>query len=208
MTAAAFNAEAFRQKARGLAGERDDFRHGDHLLNPDIVERLRQETLREAAVLIPVVDRGAEAGLILTRRTQSMRQHSGQVAFPGGAVDAEDGSPEAAALREAYEEIGLEAGFVETLGRLPTYLTTTGFRITPVIGLVQADYALTINRDEVDAAFEVPFAFVMNPDNHRRESRVWQGKERFYYSMPFEEHHIWGVTAGILRVLYERLHLV
>ena len=208
MTAAAFNAEAFRQKARGLAGERDDFRHGDHLLNPDIVERLRQETLREAAVLIPVVDRGAEAGLILTRRTQSMRQHSGQVAFPGGAVDAEDGSPEAAALREAYEEIGLEAAYVETLGRLPAYLTTTGFRITPVIGLVQADYALTINRDEVDAAFEVPFAFVMNPDNHRRESRVWQGKERFYYSMPFEEHHIWGVTAGILRVLYERLHLV
>ena len=207
MTAAAFNAEAFRQKARGLAGERDDFRHGDHLLNPDIVERLRQETLREAAVLIPVVDRGAEAGLILTRRTQSMRQHSGQVAFPGGAVDAEDGSPEAAALREAYEEIGLEAAYVETLGRLPAYLTTTGFRITPVIGLVQADYALTINRDEVDAAFEVPFAFVMNPDNHRRESRVWQGKERFYYSMPFEEHHIWGVTAGILRVLYERLHL-
>lgn len=207
MTAGEFNAEAFRTKARGLAGEADDFRHGDHLLNPDIVERMALEKLREAAVLIPVVDRGAEAGLILTRRTQSMRQHSGQVAFPGGAVDADDGSPEAAALREAYEEIGLEAGFVETLGRLPAYLTTTGFRITPVIGLVQADYALTINRDEVDAAFEVPFAFVMNPDNHRRESRVWQGKERFYYSMPFEEHHIWGVTAGILRVLYERLHL-
>ena len=133
----AFSAEAFRQKAQGLAGEPDDFRHGDHLLNPDIVEALRRETLREAAVLIPVVDRGDEAGLILTRRTQSMRQHSGQVAFPGGAVDAEDASPEAAALREAFEEIGLEADFVETLGRLPAYLTTTGFRITPVIGLVQ-----------------------------------------------------------------------
>ena len=96
---------------------------------------------------------------------------------------------------------GLKQTIVETLGRLPAYLTTTGFRITPVIGLVRADYALTINREEVDAAFEVPFAFVMNPDNHRRESRVWQGKERFYYSMPFQEHHIWGVTAGILRVL-------
>ena len=207
MTAASFSAEAFRQKARGLAGEPGDFDHGDHLLNPDIVERLRRETLREAAVLIPVVDRGDAAGLILTQRTQSMRQHSGQVAFPGGAVDAEDASPEAAALREAFEEIGLEAGSVETLGRLPAYLTTTGFRITPVIALVRADYELTINRDEVDAVFEVPFAFVMNPDNHLRESRVWQGKERFYYSMPFQEHHIWGVTAGIIRVLYERLHL-
>jgi 8-oxo-dGTP pyrophosphatase MutT (NUDIX family) len=204
---AIFSAEAFRIWAQGLAGEKNDFRHGDHLLNPDIVERLAQEKLREAAVLIPVVDRGAEAGLILTRRTQSMRQHSGQVAFPGGAVDAEDGSPEAAALREAFEEIGLEAGFVETIGRLPAYLTTTGFRITPVIALVRPDYALTINRAEVDAAFEVPFDFVMNPDNHKRESRVWEGKERFYYAMPYLEHHIWGVTADILRVLYERLHL-
>ncbi len=207
MTDAAFNAVAFRAKARGLAGNEGDFGHGDHLLNPDIVEHLRRETLREAAVLIPVVDRGDAAGLILTRRTQSMRQHSGQVAFPGGAVDAGDSTPEAAALREAFEEIGLEAQSVETLGRLPDYLTTTGFRITPVIALVQQDYALTINRAEVDAAFEVPFAFVMNPDNHRRESRIWEGKQRFYYSMPYLEHHIWGVTAGILRVLYERLHL-
>jgi 8-oxo-dGTP pyrophosphatase MutT (NUDIX family) len=204
---AVFSADAFRKWAHGLAGEKNDFRHGDHLLNPDIVARLAKEKLREAAVLIPVVDRGDEAGLILTRRTQSMRQHSGQVAFPGGAVDAQDASPEAAALREAYEEIGLEAGLVETVGRLPAYLTTTGFRIIPVIALVQRDYALTINRAEVDAAFEVPFGFVMNPDNHKRESRVWEGKERFYYSMPYLEHHIWGVTAGILRVLYERLHL-
>jgi 8-oxo-dGTP pyrophosphatase MutT (NUDIX family) len=204
---AAFDAAAFRAKASGLGEEADSFGHGDHLLNPDIVERLRREKLREAAVLVPVVDRGDAAGLILTRRTQSMRQHSGQVAFPGGAVDAADASPEVTALREAYEEIGLAAAFVETLGRLPAYLTTTGFRITPVIGLVRADYALTLNRDEVDAAFEVPFDFVMNPDSHRRESRVWEGKERFYYSMPFEEHNIWGVTAGILRVLYERLHL-
>lgn len=202
-----FNAETFRRKAQGLVVEADDFGHGDHVFNPDIIDRLRQQKLREAAVLIPIVDRGDKAGLLLTRRTASMRQHSGQIAFPGGAVDAEDASPEAAALREAFEEIGLEAGFIETIGRLPPYLTTTGFRITPVISLVQPDYALTLNLEEVDAAFEVPFSFVMNPDNHRRESRVWEGKERFFYSMPFEDHYIWGVTAGILRALYERLHL-
>ena len=202
-----FDAETFRHKAREIAAGPDDFDHGDHVFNPDIIQRLRREKLREAAVLIPVVDRGDEAGLLLTRRTASMRHHSGQVAFPGGAVDAEDASPEAAALREAFEEIGLEAGLVETIGRLPPYLTTTGFRITPVISLVQADYALNLNLEEVAAAFEVPFSFVMNPDNHRRESRVWEGRERFFYSMPFEEHYIWGVTAGILRALYERLHL-
>jgi 8-oxo-dGTP pyrophosphatase MutT (NUDIX family) len=206
LTHGTFDAETFRKKARALGGEADSFSHGDHLLNPDIVERLRRATLREAAVLVPVVDRGEAAGVILTRRTQSMRQHSGQIAFPGGAVDAGDASPEAAALREAFEEIGLEAGYVETLGRLPAYLTTTGFRITPVIGLVQPDYALSLNREEVDAAFEAPFAFLMNPDNHRRESRVWQGRERFYYAMRWQEHNIWGVTAGIVRVLYERLH--
>ena len=202
-----FDAETFRHKARRLAVSADDFDHGDHVRNPDIIRRLRREKLREAAVLIPVVDRGDEAGLLLTRRTPSMRQHSGQIAFPGGAIDPEDASPEAAALREAFEEIGLEASHVETVGRLPAYLTTTGFRITPIISLVQPKYALTLNKQEVDAAFEVPFSFVMNPDNHRRESRVWEGKERFFYSMPFEDHYIWGVTAGILRALYERLHI-
>lgn len=207
MIAPVFNAQQLRLQAAKLSHAGDDLDHGDHVLNPDIVAGLKPENLREAAVLIPVVDRGDSAGIILTRRTASMRQHSGQIALPGGAVDLEDGSPEVAAKREAMEEIGLADEFVETIGRLPPYLTTTGFRITPVLALVRSGYNLAINREEVDAAFEVPFDFLMNPENHVRESRVWQGKERFYFAMTYQEHYIWGVTAGIIRVLYERLHV-
>ncbi len=205
MKAAVFNAGELRLRAGRLESSSEDLHHGDHVLNPDIVTMLKATALREAAVLIPVVDHGDHAGLILTRRTASMRQHSGQIALPGGAIDPEDGSPETAARREAMEEIGLAPELVETIGRLPPYLTTTGFRITPVLSLVQPAYTLAINRQEVDAAFEVPFDFLMNPGNHIRESRIWQGKERFYYAIPWQEHYIWGVTAGILRVMYERL---
>ena len=207
MNEPAFDAAILREKAGRMAdGDRAD-EHGDHMLNPDIIDMLLNSSLREAAVLIPVVVRSEGAGLLLTRRPETMRKHSGQIAFPGGAIDPEDLSPEAAAMREAYEEIGLRAELIETIGRLPPYLTTTGFRITPVLALIHPNYALTINPHEVDAAFEVPFSFVMDPQNHKRESRVWQGKERFYYAITYQEHYIWGVTAGILRVLYERLQL-
>jgi 8-oxo-dGTP pyrophosphatase MutT (NUDIX family) len=128
------------------------------------------------------------------------------VAFPGGSVDPEDGSVEIAAMREAEEEIGLDRSFVEPVGRLPVYMTTTGFRITPVLAVIRPGYALTANPVEVDEVFETPLAFLMNPDNHRRESRVWEGVERHYYVMPYGEHHIWGVTAGIIRTMYERLY--
>lgn len=180
--------------------------HGDHVLNPDLVGGLTGRKLREAAVLIPVVDQGREARVILTRRTAAMRKHSGQVAFPGGAVDTEDGSVETAAMREAEEEIGLDRAFVEPVGQLPVYLTTTGFRITPVLSVIRSGYRLKVNPDEVDAVFDVPLSFLMDPANHRRESRVWEGVERHYYVMPYEGHHIWGVTAGIIRTLYERLY--
>jgi len=179
--------------------------HGDDVLNHEIVSQLSTRTLRPAAVLVPVVD-DAGACVILTRRAIAMRRHSGQVAFPGGAVDAGDGSPEVAAMREAEEEIGLDRRFVEPVGQLPVYLTTTGFRITPVLAVVRPGFRLTLNPAEVDAAFEVPLAFLMDPANHRRESRVWEGVERHYYTMPYGEHFIWGVTAGIIRTLYERLY--
>jgi 8-oxo-dGTP pyrophosphatase MutT (NUDIX family) len=204
---AEFDADRLRALAGRISQEVAADGHGDHVLNPDFVARLNGAPLREAAVLIPVVNRREGAGLLLTKRAEKLRKHSGQISFPGGAIDPGDGSPEAAALREAHEEIGLEADAIETLARLPTYLAGTGFLITPVLALIRPDYALTINQDEVDMAFEVPFAFVMDPDNYKPSSRFWQGKEHFFYTITYEQYQIWGITAGILRVLYERLHV-
>ncbi len=199
-----FSAATFRARVASDQGAGDWRRYGDHLLNRDITEDLAGKTLRPAAVLVPLVDYGDHTTMLLTQRTESMRTHSGQVAFPGGAVDPEDPSAEAAAMREADEEVGLKASHIETVGRLPEYLTVTGFRITPVLAIVRSGYPLAINRHEVDDVFEVPFEFLMNPSNHVRESRVWQGRERHYYTMPYGDRFIWGVTAGILRTLYER----
>jgi 8-oxo-dGTP pyrophosphatase MutT (NUDIX family) len=207
-----FDAEGFRLRARkhdpdhAFGPEPAHLGHGDHVLNPGLVSGLVDAKLRDAAVLVPVTDDGPDARVILTRRATALRKHSGQVAFPGGSVDPEDGSVEIAAMREAEEEIGLDRSFVEPVGRLPVYMTTTGFRITPVLAVVRPGYALTANPVEVDEVFETPLAFLMNPDNHRRESRVWEGVERHYYVMPYGEHHIWGVTAGIIRTMYERLY--
>lgn len=207
-----YDAAEFRRRAvlhhpeESVEGVAAHLGHGDHVLNSDLVGELSRKHLRDAAVLVPVVDRGGGATVILTRRATSMRKHSGQVAFPGGAVDPEDGTAEMAAIREAEEEIGLARDFVEIAGRLPVYLTTTGFRVTPVLSVVREGFSLKANADEVDEIFEVPLSFLMNPANHHRESRFWEGRERHYYVMPYGSHHIWGVTAGIIRILYERLY--
>ncbi|MEX6507981.1 CoA pyrophosphatase [Jiella sp. M17.18] len=180
--------------------------YGDHLLNPDFVQLMERREARAAAVLVPVVDRAEGASVILTTRSSGLRKHSGQIAFPGGSIDPEDASPEAAALREAEEEIALDPAHVEPIGRLPRYMTGTGFRITPVVAVVRPGFELAPNPAEVEDVFEVPLGFLMREENHRRESREWQGALRHYYVMPFGERFIWGVTAGIIRTLYERFY--
>lgn len=201
-----FTAEDFRLRAAHERGPFPEADYGDHRLNPDLRDMIVRDGLRDAAVLIPVVDRGDEASVILTKRTEKLRSHSGQIAFPGGRLDATDPTPEYAALRETEEEIGLAPRFVEVVGRMPDYVTGSGFRIAPILSVVRPGFRLTINPDEVDDAFEVPLSFLMDPANHNRGSRIWEEKERYYYTMPFGERHIWGVTAGIIRTLYERLY--
>jgi 8-oxo-dGTP pyrophosphatase MutT (NUDIX family) len=159
---------------------------------------------RLAAVLLPIVNRPQGLTVLLTLRASDLRAHSGQVAFPGGKIDAGE-TPREAALREAREEIGLEERFIEPLGWLDPYLTGTGFRVAPLVALVEPGFALKPNRLEVDDVFETPFAFLMDPANHRLDEREWQGRRRRFYAMPHEGRYIWGATAGILRNLYEKL---
>ena len=179
---------------------------GDHDTEPALKYIADIRPSRPAAVLIPVVDR-PEPTVLLTLRTASLSNHAGQIAFPGGRIDPEDATPLAAALREAEEEIGLDRALVEPLGYLDLYLTGTGYRVLPTVARVAPDFVLRLNPAEVDDAFEVPLAFVMGPENHQLHSREWRGMMRTYYAMPFGERYIWGVTAGILRNLYERLYL-
>jgi 8-oxo-dGTP pyrophosphatase MutT (NUDIX family) len=178
---------------------------GDLDLDPVMWEKAGVKATKPAAVLIPVVER-SQPGVLLTQRTPDLSSHSGQIAFPGGKIDPTDESPLAAALREANEEIGLDARFVEPIGYLDLYLTFSGFRIVPLLARVDPAYSLTINPAEVSEAFEVPLDFLMHPGNHQRLKRDWKGIERQYYAMPFEQRYIWGVTAGILRNLYERIY--
>ena len=163
-------------------------------------------SLKDAAVLVPIVDRGDGATVLLTQRTHHLPSHAGQIAFPGGKVDEHDASPEHAALREADEEIGLKAEFVNVFGLMRPYISSTGFRIFPVLSIVREGFVLERNPGEVEEIFEVPLSFLMDPANHTRESAEWRGKLRHYFAMPYEDHYIWGVTAGILRNLYETVY--
>lgn len=178
---------------------------GDHDHQPRPIKPPDETAAVPAAVLIGIVPRPEGPTVLLTQRAASLRSHSAQVAFPGGRVDAVDGSPIVTALREAEEEIGLSRERVRTLGFLDAYLTGTGYRIVPVVALLEPPFTLTLNAHEVDDAFETPLSFLLDPANHRREGREWQGLYRTYYAMPFGDRYIWGATAGMIRNLYERL---
>src|SRR3954447_24831086 len=189
------------------------------LIDPNIIPRsgdqgtdrmleiiAREQPVRPAAVLIPVVDH-AEPTVLLTQRAAHLNDHAGQISFPGGKIDATDASPLDAALREAEEEIGLGPEFIDPVGYLDLYATGFGFRILPTLARIKPGFNLRINEDEVDDAFEVTLAFLMDPANHQVHAKEFRGIARSYYAMPFAERYIWGATAGILRVLYERIYL-
>jgi 8-oxo-dGTP pyrophosphatase MutT (NUDIX family) len=166
----------------------------------------REQPIRPAAVLVPLVDH-PQPTVLLTQRSAHLNDHAGQISFPGGKIDATDASPLDTALREAEEEIGLSREFIDPIGYLDLYGTSFGFRILPAVARIKPGFKLRINHSEVDDVFEVPLAFLMNPENHQTHSKEFRGIERSYYAMPYEERYIWGATAGILRVLYERIYL-
>jgi len=180
-------------------------KRGDHDADPVMRKIAEVRPIRPAAVLVPIVDH-PEPTVLLTQRAQHLPDHPGQVSFPGGKIDKGDADPRASALREAEEEIGLDRAHVEPLGYLDLYMTTLGYRIVPVIARVKPGFSLKLNVSEVDVTFEVPLAFLMDQNNVQRHSRDWQGMTRHYYAMTYGERYIWGVTAGILRNLHDRIY--
>ncbi len=177
---------------------------GDHILNPQFASA-DSVKYRDAAVLIRVIARRPHASVLLTERTPDLSTHAGQIAFPGGKIDAGDSGPADAALREAEEEIGLAPDNAEVIGYLDTYLSRTGYRIVPVLAKVSPDFSVRINRREVADVFEVPMPFLLDPANHRRANRDLGAMRAHFYEITFEGRYIWGVTAGIIRTLYNRM---
>jgi 8-oxo-dGTP pyrophosphatase MutT (NUDIX family) len=160
------------------------------------------ESWRPAAVLVPLVRREGGTTVLLTQRTDDMPSHAGQIAFPGGRQQAEDADAVATALRETEEEVGLTRNFVDVLGPVDRYRTGTGYEITPIVGIVTPGFVTRADPREVADVFEVPLAHFLDERNHRIDSRVWQGRERRYYAMPYGERYIWGATAGMLKNLH------
>ena len=175
---------------------------GDFQTDPSLPVR---KDVRPAAVLVPLVDHPGGLSVLLTLRNAALQRHAGQVAFPGGRMDKEDTTVSSTALRETEEEIGLPPSAIEIVGRLDDYITGTGFIVAPIVGLVRPPFVTNPDPREVDAVFEVPLAFLLDPANHRRESRLFNGVERRFYAMPYGDKYIWGATAAMIMNLYDML---
>lgn len=185
------------QLARSLVSPQWQGRPEQALVEPD--------NAIQAAVLVPLINRDTGITVLFTQRTTHLADHAGQISFPGGRVEAGDASMHDTALREAEEEIGLPCSQVEVLGMLPDYYILTGFRVTPVVGLVEPPFSVKLDSFEVAEIFEVPLHFFLDPANHEQHNISYQGKPRQYYAMPYQGHFIWGATAGILYNLYQAL---
>lgn len=193
------------------ACRRSDASDGGRLRGPETAagsfDSAPTKLLVPAAVLVPLVERPQGWTVLLTQRTAHLSHHAGQISFPGGRLEAGDEDALAAALRETEEEIGLAAKAVDLLGWLDDYITGTGFRVTPVVGLIQPPFTLKADPFEVAEIFEVPLDFILDPANHERRTMVVSGRERLHYVLPYRERFIWGATAGMLVNLYEALRV-
>jgi 8-oxo-dGTP pyrophosphatase MutT (NUDIX family) len=194
----ALDADGLRRCFAG--GKRVEMLYGDQGIDAE-----RAAARRRASVLVPIVTRPGALSVLFTRRTAHLKNHSGQIAFPGGGAEAADASAEATALRETHEEIGLDPARVEVLGRLSDYHTRTDYRVTPVVGLVAPPFELRLDAHEVDEAFEAPLAFLLDPANHQRHQREFRGSMVPFYAIPYRDYYIWGATAGMLINLYRLL---
>lgn len=160
----------------------------------------------EAAVLVPLLTRSpGDHTILLTRRSAELKSHRGQIAFPGGKIDTADASPQAAAIRETGEEIGIPTSQIDILGKLPLYQTGTGFIISPIVGQLAPPYIFRAEQGEVAEIFEVPLAHILDEDNFQRQSVMFEGKAREFWAVPYQGYYIWGATAAILKELAERL---
>jgi 8-oxo-dGTP pyrophosphatase MutT (NUDIX family) len=223
MTAAAHGTPMTREKLiallartpigrRGFGGTSDPLEaaeiraetRGDHDLNPG--ETPPSSALRPAAVLVPLIDRPEGMAVLLTQRTAHLHAHAGQISFPGGRAEDTDADAIATALRETEEEVGLTRDRIDVIGRLDTYVTGTGFEITPIVGVVTPPYTLAIDPFEVAEAFEVPLSYILDRRNHNRQERESAGRVRVFYVLPYEGRNIWGATAGMLVNLAEVLN--
>ena len=211
----AFTTADLRCRARGVlaplesrvnAGSDAPAGRNDFELNPELEALADAEHKRPAAVLIPVIEGAKQASILFTQRTDELPTHAGQISFPGGKMDIGDTNVVETALREAREEIGLEAEYIDTIGFLDDYITSTGYRISPLVAVIRQGYSITPDHREVAEVFDVPLSFLMNVQNHEMHSREWRGAQRKFYAMPYGNRFIWGATAGMLRNLYEWLY--